>query len=229
MPITNKARYVYQLSRQTRSKPSRMRYLDDVKLDIPFVRYRNAKVILIHDIDTKNSQKELDTMLRLEGAKGITSILMLIPSETLDHYKEFYDYPIGLHETFPYRFKKGMEKFAKYKLKIKCYSQHIGIKATNFYPETLNKLPVKYAFIDPKSLGFDFSYPLFFKPIKYQNKILISICGEPDKKAIDTVLEAASKQKGMIVFNFHPHFLLKSGKPFKRNFESFKYLLGKLG
>jgi len=69
---------------------------------------------------------------------------------------------------------------------------------------------------------------LFFKPLGYQNKILISVSGEPNKKAINEILNAANRQKGVVAFNFHPDHLYKGDKNFKRNMESFKYLIKKL-
>ena len=191
-----------------------LKYLQNPKINLPFSSFKDARVVIIHDIDNLGFNEELSKMIEIEMRNGVTSILMLLPFYTLDHYKDFFDRPVGLHETFPTGFKKGIERFRKYGLKINCYSQHISTKETNFYPSILNELNgfVAYAFLDSTCFGFHRSYPLSFQPMNYRNVTLFFASQEPSIKAVDNILEACNKERGVVAFNFHPDYFSENSK-----------------
>jgi len=226
MPIINKLRWIYQKiifkKKQYEFKNAK------AKIELPYRKYKNAKVIIIHDIDNPGFEKELNAMISAEKKNKVKSILMIMPFDTLEYYKHFKNH-VGLHETFPYRFDEGIAKMKEAGKKPCSYSQHVAIPATNFYPDTIEKLKgIKYVFVDPLSFGNKGSMPTFFRLKKYKNKLLIPVSGEPGKKEIDIILEKTNKEKGVVAFNFHPDHYFKGDKYFKRNQEAMKHLLSKL-
>ena len=170
--------------------------IENVKLDIPYSKYGNAKVIIIHDIDNLGQESNLNEMIKLEKENNVKSIMMLLPN-TLS-YADKFDLEVGVHETFPFNFKNHLANFHKNGLNPKTFSQHVAIKATNFYPLTLNSLPesIKYSFIDPVSYGKERSRVLFYKPKKYKHITLISVVYEVSKNEIDKILEKANEEEG---------------------------------
>lgn len=224
-------RYSRQLLHNMKNKPKEypLKYLDNPKLTIPYRKYKNAKVIIIHDIDNQRKEKEIQATIDLEKKYNATSILMIMPFNTLDCYKGMFDNPIGLHETFPFKFEKGLKRFKENKIKLCSFSQHVSIVQTNFYPTTLDKVnsKIKYGFLHSQSFGFSRRFPLSFRPIKYRNMTLIFECSEPDKKTIDYVLKRCNKEKGVVAFNFHPDYFY-NGSYFPKNSGTLEYLLKKL-
>lgn len=230
MPISNKVRYLYQLANFKMRKHTEhpMNEISNVKLKIPYSKYKGAKVIIIHDIDNPGFEDETHEMIELERKRKVKSILMVLRSTM--YYAKMFNVDAGMHETFPYRFKRNMKIFDNLNVDVKSYSQHVAIKRTNFYPMILNKLPekIQYMFVDPLSFGYKINHVMFFKPKKYKHITMISTVSEPNKKDIDAVLREAAKKKGVIAFNFHPDHFRKGDKYFPKNGENFEYLLKKL-
>ncbi|MBU3897251.1 MAG: hypothetical protein KJ697_04990 [Nanoarchaeota archaeon] len=229
MPISNKIRYLYQLANFKMRKHVEHPMKEALtKLTIPYSKYKGAKVIIIHDIDNIGFEEEMHEMIDLERKKKIKSIIMVL-RKTM-YYAKIFNVDVGMHETFPYRFKKNMKIFDNLGVGVKSYSQHVAIKRTNFYPMILNKLPdkIQYMFVDPVSFGYKTNHVMFYWPKKYKHITMISIVSEPSKKDIDMVLKEAAKMKGIIAFNFHPDHFKKGDKYFSKNRENFEYLLKKL-
>lgn len=230
MPVSNKIRYMYQmvLFKGKRHHEREMKEIPNPKIKIPFARCKGAKIIIIHDIDNPGFEEELHEMIDMERERGVKSILMLLP-QTMYYSKIFYS-EAGMHETFPYKFKKNMKMFENLGVKVRSFSQHVAVKRTNFFPMILNKLPkeIEYMFVDPLSFGKKRSEVMFYKPKKYNKITLISVVSEPSKKTIDSVLNECSELKGTVAFNFHPDHLQKGDKMFSRSKENFAHLLKKL-
>ena len=230
MPLINKMRYVKQIVLFKTKKHGEydLKEAKNARISLPFSKYKGSKIIIIHDIDNKGFESELHEMVELEKKKKIKSIFMLLPHTM--YYGHMFRNEVGIHETFPYRFKKHYKSFVKFGMKPISFSQHVAIKATNFYPLTLNALPkeIKYAFVDPVSFGYKRNYVLNYRPMKYKNITMLSVVSEPTKKDIDAVLKGCAKEKGVIAFNFHPGHFKKGDKYFPKNGDNFLHLLKKL-